>query len=40
MSETNLHRARPLKVTSVPRAVAAFLITGLLVLSAVAAVLA
>jgi two-component system NarL family sensor kinase len=40
MSETNLHRARPLKVTSVPRAVAAFLLAGLLVLSAVAAVLA
>ena len=39
MSEAALHRARPLRPTSVLRAVAAFLVAGLVVLSVVAAVL-
>ena len=40
MSESNLHRARPLKTVSVPRAVGMFLLVGLLVLAALAGLLA
>ena len=40
MSENDLQRAGPLKVVSVPKAVAAFLVAGLLVLLALAVVLA
>ena len=40
MSESNLQRARPLKTVSVPRAVGMFLLAGLLVFSAFAALLA
>ncbi|MCW2542628.1 MAG: integral rane sensor signal transduction histidine kinase [Frankiales bacterium] len=40
MTETDLRRAGPLKVVSVPKAVAAFLVAGLVVLAVVALVLA
>jgi signal transduction histidine kinase len=40
VSESSLQRARPLKTVSVPRAVGMFLLAGLLVLSAVGALLA
>jgi two-component system, NarL family, sensor kinase len=40
VSESNVQRARPLKTVSVPRAVAMFLLAGLLVFSAFAALLA
>jgi signal transduction histidine kinase len=40
VSESSLERARPLKTVSVPRAVGMFLLAGLVVLSAVGAVLA
>jgi two-component system, NarL family, sensor kinase len=40
VSESNLQRARPLKTVSVPRAVGMFLLAGLLVFSAFAALLA